>query len=216
MSYIIDLMISVMNAIEGVTHSWGLAIIGLTVLMRVALLPLTMMQARSTRAMAIIGPEQQRLQKKYKDDPELMNQKLMELYSEHKISPFSSCLGLALQFPILMAMIRSLGAHPALETATFLGLNLGSPPDPWWPLVLVAAGTTYLAMRFSPSMSAGAQQGSSQNVTMLVMLGLMAYFATKYASAVSLYIITANLVGVLERFVVYRGSGSGEGAGVKP
>ena len=173
------------------------------------------MQVRSARAMAIIGPEQQRIQKKYKDDPELMNQKLMDLYREHKISPFSSCLGLALQFPVLIAMIRTLGAHPALETATFLGLKLGSPPDPWWPLVLVAAGTTYLAMKFSPSMNAGAQQSGSQNVMMLAMLGLMAFFATKYASAVSVYIITANLVGVLERYVVPRGSANAGGANAK-
>ncbi len=215
MSYIVDLMISVMNAIEGVTHSWGLAIIGLTILVRLVVLPFTIMQVRSARAMAIIGPEQQRIQKKYKDDPELMNQKLMDLYREHKISPFSSCLGLALQFPVLIAMIRTLGAHPALETATFLGLKLGSPPDPWWPLVLVAAGTTYLAMKFSPSMNAGAQQSGSQNVMMLAMLGLMAFFATKYASAVSVYIITANLVGVLERYVVPRGSANAGGANAK-
>jgi YidC/Oxa1 family membrane protein insertase len=215
MSYIVNFMISVMNAIEGVTHSWGLAIVGLTILVRLVILPFTIMQVRSARAMAIIGPEQQRIQKKYKDDPELMNQKLMDLYREHKISPFSSCLGLALQFPVLIAMIRTLGSHPALETATFLGLKLGSPPDPWWPMVLVAAGTTYLAMRFSPSMNTGAQQGGSQNVMMLVMLGLMGYFATRYASAVSVYIITANLVGILERYVVPRGSVNAGGADAK-
>lgn len=215
MSYIVGFMISIMNAIEGVTHSWGLAIVGLTILLRLVLLPFTIMQVRSARAIALITPEQQRIQKKYKDDPELMNQKIMELYREHKVSPFSSCLGFALQWPILIAMIRALGAHPALETATFLGLKLGSPPDPWWPLALVAMGTTYLALRFSPSLNASQQQPGSQNVMAVAMVGLMAFFASRYAAAVSVYIITTNLVGILERYVIPMGNVNAGGASGK-
>ncbi len=205
MQYIVNLMIGIMDFFQGLTGSWGLAIIGLTATVRVAVLPFTIMQVRSARAMAVVTPEIQRLQKKYKDDPERLNLEMMDLYKQHKVSPFSSCLGLALQLPVLLAMVQALGKHPPLQEAVFLGLKLGSPPNPWWPIVLVSSATTYLSMRFSPSMNAGQQQGSSQNVMMLVMLALFGYFVTRYAAAVSVYIITTNVIGVLERFIMPRG-----------
>ncbi|MGI6642878.1 MAG: YidC/Oxa1 family membrane protein insertase [Bacillota bacterium] len=213
MSYISDGMIAIMDFVHGVTGSWGLAIVGLTVVVRVIMLPLTIMQARSNNALSIIGPEQARLQKKYKDDPERLNIEIMELYRKHKVSPFSSCLGLIIQFPILIAMIRSLDAHPVLKTSKFLGLELGKPGT--LPLVLAAILSTYLAMRFSPSMSAGQQQAGNQKVVIILMLGMMAFFAFRYSAAVAIYIITANLVGLLERLVVPSNLATPEGAATK-
>ncbi len=213
MSYVTNVMIAVLDFVHGFTGSWGLAVIGLTITVRLVTLPLTIMQARSNQVMAIITPEQNRLQKKYKDDPERLNMEIMELYRKYKVSPFSSCLGLVIQFPIIIAMIRSFDAHPVLKTATFFRLELGKPGT--WPLVVAAILSTYLAMRFSPSMASGQQQAGNQNVTMLLMLGMMAFFARKYSTAVSVYIITANLVGVLERLVVPRFSAAPEGASPK-
>ncbi len=213
MSYITNAMIAILDFVHRVTGSWGVAIMGLTVVVRLAMLPLTIMQARSNHALSIIGPEQTKLQKKYKDDPDRLNMEIMELYRKHKVSPFSSCLGLAIQFPILIAMIKSLDAHPVLKTATFLGLELGKPGT--LPLVLAAILSTYLAMRFSPSMSSGQQQAGNQNVMIILMLGMMAFFAFRYSTAVSVYIITANLVGLLERLVVPRYPATPEGAASK-
>ncbi len=210
MSYITDIMIRIMDFVFKVTGSWGLAIVGLTIVVRAVILPVTIIQARSNKAMSIITPEQTKLQKKYKNDPERLNLELMELYRKHKVSPFSSCLGLAIQFPVIIAMVRSLDAHPVLKTATFLNLELGKPGT--WPMVLTAILSTYLAMRFSPSMSSPQQQGGNQNVMMIVMLGMMAFFAFKYSAAVSVYIITANFVGLLERLVVPGARVTPEGA----
>lgn len=202
MSYIINGMIWVMDQIFKLTGSWGLAVIGLTLLTRLVVLPATIMQARSLRKLALIQPEQAKLQKKYKDDPERLNLEIMELYRRHKVNPATSCLGFAIQLPVLLAVIRSLDAHPALKDATFLNLTLGKPGN--WVLVALVVGSTYLATRFSPTMGTTQQQGSSQTAMTVVMLAIMGYFSMRYASAVSVYIITANVAGLLERFLVPR------------
>lgn len=68
-------------------------------------------------------------------------------------------------------------------------------------MAVVAALTTYISSRLSPTMGAG-QQGQGQNVMMIFMVGLMFYLGWKFASAVSLYITTANLLGIVEKFFV--------------
>lgn len=214
MSYVVNVMLGIIDFIYGVTSSWGLAIIGLTLLVRVLLLPITVIQTRSMQKMAIVTPEQQRLQKKYKDDPDRLNLEIMELYREHKVNPATSCLAPLLPFPVIIAMIRALGAHTGLQEAHFLGIALGQPA-PWF-LAVLAIGSTYLAMRLSPTMGAGAQQDEkTQKMMTIFMLGMMALFAFRYQAALSIYIISGNIFGTLERFVVPRPEVSAKGAKAK-
>jgi YidC/Oxa1 family membrane protein insertase len=156
-----------------------------------------------------IQPEATKIQKKYKDDPERLNMEIMDLYRRNKVSPWSSCLPMIIQFPVLIGMIRALDL-PDLASATFLGMALGKPGG--LVMAVAAVATTYLSMKFSPSMGAAGQQGGAQNATMLAMMGLMFFFSWKYSAAVSVYIITANLAGLLERFLVPRPEGAVEGA----
>lgn len=210
MDTIVNFLQNIMRSIYGFTGQWGLAIIGLTILVRVVILPLTVMQGRSAVKMQQIQPEATKIQKKYKDDPERMNIEIMDLYRRNKVSPWASCLPLLLQLPVLMGMIRAL-ALPDLASATFLGLALGQAGG--IVMAVAAVATTYLSMKFSPTM-AGTAQGGSQNVTMVAMMGLMFFFSWKYSAAVSVYIITANLMGLLERlFVPHPGVVASEGAG---
>lgn len=199
MTYIVTLLQSVMRFIYGATGQWGLAIISLTLLVRLVILPLTVIQGRSAVKMQQIQPEATKIQKKYKDDPERLNIEIMDLYRRNKVSPWASCLPLLLQFPVLIGMIRALDL-PDLAAASFLGLALGKPGG--IVMAVAAAGTTYLSMKFSPTMGGGTQQGGAQNTTMLAMMGLMFFFSWKYSAAVSVYIITANLAGLLERYLV--------------
>lgn len=215
MNYLVSAMQSIMRYVFEWTGNWGLGIIGLTVLVRVILLPLTITQGRSTVKMQAIQPEATKIQKKYKDDPERMNMEIMDLYQRNKISPWASCLPVVLQLPLLMGMIRALDL-PDLAQATFLGFTLGQPGG--WIMAIAAAATTFLSMKLSPTMGGGApQQGnarSSQNMMMIAMMGMMFYFAFRYSSAVTVYIITANLAGLVERYFVPRpGQITSEGAG---
>src|SRR5712671_1155449 len=136
--------------------SYGLAIILLTVAVRLVMLPLTIKQTRSMQEMQKLQPEVKRLQAKYKGgDRQKMNEEMMKLYKEHKVNPLGGCLPLLLQLPIFLALYRvfaGCGAHnvkvcPITEVGTkylpvgsaltkainsgkagFLGMNLGLAP----------------------------------------------------------------------------------------
>lgn len=213
MTYIIGIMHNVMKAIQGFTGAewgWGLAIIGLTLLVRLIILPLTVVQGRTNAAVQAMQPELNRLQKKYKDDPDRLNLEMMDLYKQYKVNPMMGCLlPLIIQWPILMAMIRALDYEPMKE-ARFLGLALGGQGGLLMGVIAVA--TTYLSMKFSPAMAGAAQEGKAQNASMIAMMGIMFYFSWKFSIAVSIYIITANLAGLLERYLVPRPATPSEGA----
>lgn len=88
--------------------SWGLAIVGLTVLIRAVLVPLTLKQFRSMQELQRLAPELKALQEKYKDDKQRQQQEIMSFYREHKVNPFASCLPLLLQLPVFIALFYML------------------------------------------------------------------------------------------------------------
>jgi len=87
-----------------VVGSYGIAIILLTIAVRIVLLPLSIKQTRSMREMQRIQPEVKKLQQKHKGDRQKMNEEMMALYKEHGVNPFGGCLPLLLQFPVLIAL----------------------------------------------------------------------------------------------------------------
>ncbi len=104
--------------------AWGLSIVGLVVVIRIALIPLFVRQINASRAMQLLSPELQAIQKKYKGktDPasrEAMSRETMALYSKHGTNPFSSCLPILAQSPIFFALFRVLYNMPALAAGTY-------------------------------------------------------------------------------------------------
>ena len=83
---------------------WGPAIIALTVVVRIVLIPLTIKQFRSMAALQQLAPEIKSLQEKYKGDRQRLNQEMMKFYQENKVNPFGSCLPLLLQMPVFLAL----------------------------------------------------------------------------------------------------------------
>jgi YidC/Oxa1 family membrane protein insertase len=90
------------------TTSWGLAIVGLTVLIRAILVPLTLKQFRSMQELQRLAPQLKELQEKYKDDKQRQQQEIMGFYKEHKVNPFASCLPLLLQLPVFISLFYML------------------------------------------------------------------------------------------------------------
>jgi YidC/Oxa1 family membrane protein insertase len=88
--------------------SWGLAIVGLTILIRAVLVPLTLKQFRSMQELQRLAPELKALQEKYKDDKQRQQQEIMSFYREHKVNPFASCLPLLLQLPVFISLFYML------------------------------------------------------------------------------------------------------------
>lgn len=129
--------------------SYGAAIILLTIVVKMCLYPLTVKQIKSMKAMQELSPKMKKLQEKYKDNPQLMQQKIGELYKDAGVNPLAGCLPLLIQMPILMGMYYSLFnfQYPSPEAAQFLWLPSMSEPDPTHILPVIAAVTTYWQTR---------------------------------------------------------------------
>ena len=101
-----SILVFIHNDVVG--GSWGLAIVGLTVVMRAVLLPLTLKQFRSMQELQRLAPQLKALQEKYKDDKQRQQQEIMGFYREHKVNPFASCLPLLLQLPVFVSLFYML------------------------------------------------------------------------------------------------------------
>jgi YidC/Oxa1 family membrane protein insertase len=104
-----EVIFVVLQQIEGVVGDWGLAIIVLTVLVRLALMPLTIKQTKSMYELQTLQPKIKDLQAKYKDDKEKLQEETLKLYQENKVNPFGGCLPMVLQMPLLIALYQVLG-----------------------------------------------------------------------------------------------------------
>ncbi|MFA5787137.1 MAG: YidC/Oxa1 family membrane protein insertase, partial [Actinomycetota bacterium] len=108
--FLFDVLVFFQRATEPLfaRQSWWMAIVLLTVAVRVVLIPLTIKQVRSTRAMQQVQPELKKLQAKHKGDKQKLNEEVMKLYREKGVNPLAGCLPLVLQFPIFIALYRML------------------------------------------------------------------------------------------------------------
>jgi YidC/Oxa1 family membrane protein insertase len=98
----------IMKFWHGLGFSWGMSIILLTCVIRLIILPLTFRQVRSMQGLQRLQPEIKKLQARYKDDRQRLNQEMMKFYQEHKVNPLSSCLPILLQLPFFLALFRML------------------------------------------------------------------------------------------------------------
>lgn len=116
-------MMWLLQALFGLTNSWGLAIILMTLLVRLAMHPLTQKQMVSMQKMQKLQPRMKVLQEKYKDDKETMNREVMALYKENKVNPAAGCFPLLIQLPIFILLYNVLTRH-GFADATFLTVQL--------------------------------------------------------------------------------------------
>lgn len=202
-----------------------LAIVVFTILVRLATMPLTLKQQRSTKAMQELQPELKKLQEKYKNDREKTAQAQMELYRQYGVNPLAGCLPLIIQFPILIGLYRAIVVTlaatplqlldlsgrlwvPELSNLVplqnkFLWLNL-AVPDPLYILPILVVATTWLQQKLlmpaTPSSSSGdksSDQAAQLSRQMMVIMPLMfGIFALSFASGLSIYFIGSNLIGI--------------------
>ncbi|MDT7697490.1 MAG: YidC/Oxa1 family rane protein insertase, partial [Pseudonocardiales bacterium] len=114
---ILQPLIDINEAILGFWHDqvgfgWGASIIGLTIVIRMLILPLTFKQVRSMQALQRLQPEMKKIQARYKDDKQRQQQAMMEFYKEHQVNPLGSCLPLILQFPFFIGLYQTLRSVP--------------------------------------------------------------------------------------------------------
>ena len=118
-----DLMMRLMELVHGFTGSWGLAIIVLTLIVRLLLHPLTKKQMTSMQKMQKLQPRIKMLQEKFKDDKESLNREMMALYKENKVNPAAGCLPLLVQLPVFILLYRVLTNYD-FSGVSFLWIRL--------------------------------------------------------------------------------------------
>ena len=101
---LIDVLHPVLRFFHDLTGSWGVAIIGLTVVVRLAILPLTFKGVKGMQELQRLQPQMKKLQERYADDRQRMQQEMMKLYQEHGVNPLSSCMPLLLQIPFFISI----------------------------------------------------------------------------------------------------------------
>ena len=106
---------------DSVGFSWGFSIIALTIVVRAALIPLTLKQFKSMQALQRLAPDIKELQAKYKDDKQRLNQEMMKFYQENKVNPFGSCLPLVLQLPVFFSLFYMLRKDLKLDICPGIG-----------------------------------------------------------------------------------------------
>jgi YidC/Oxa1 family membrane protein insertase len=105
------------------TGDYGLAIIALTIAMRILMIPLTVKQTKSMQEMQAIQPKLKALQEKYKNNKEKLQEETLKFYQENKVNPFGGCLPLIIQMPVFIALFKVLGAPPKGEAAPWNLVN---------------------------------------------------------------------------------------------
>lgn len=196
-------------------YGWGIII--LTFLVRLILFPTSISQVRSMETMKVITPKQKELQEKYRDKPEEMNRRLLELYREHKYNPLGGCLPLILQMPFFFAIIGLL-QNPAkfgidLTNVHFFGVLLtakGSMANIAGSLgnlvlAVLSGGTTYIQQKImSPQTQGTDTAGSMQSAFLYVMPIFFGFITFTMAAAFGIYWAAQNVFGILQQLVIVR------------
>ncbi|MCD8377746.1 MAG: YidC/Oxa1 family membrane protein insertase [Candidatus Gastranaerophilales bacterium] len=113
----VGLTIQVLKVLSDIAGSYGLGIIVLTVIVRMAMWPLSLSQQRSMKQMQSLQPRMKAIQERYKNDPQTMQRKMMEFYKEHNFNPMSGCFPLLIQMPIFILLYSSLMSPQFIQMA---------------------------------------------------------------------------------------------------
>lgn len=197
--------------------SWGWAIVGLTVVVRVALLPLTLRQFKSMQGLQRLQPEIKKLQEKYKDDKQRLNQEMMKFYQENKVNPLGSCLPLVAQMPIFIALFYMLqkdlrteicgqSAKPCEEIAKGSADFLFIPDltNKATGAVLVTLILLYIGSQVFSSLLMTVSADKNQRRIMLALPLVFVFFIINFPAGLIVYWITTNLWTIVQQAIVKR------------
>jgi YidC/Oxa1 family membrane protein insertase len=200
--------------------SWGTSIIALTVVVRAALLPLTLKQFRSMQRLAHLQPEIKKLQERYKNDKERLNQETMKFYRENKVNPFASCLPMVAQFPVFISLFYMLRvdlrydicpdvnpptvAHPQAcgaggEAQWFFIPDLTNRAT---GAVLIVLLVLYVASQLFSTLLMSTTTDKTQRMIFIAMPFFFVSFVWRFPAGLLLYWITTNLWTIVQQAIV--------------
>ena len=192
-------------------HKWvgnyGLAIMMMTVIIRLLMWPLTAKATQTTKRMQQLQGPLQELREKYKDNQEKLNKEMMKMWKEHGVNPFAGCLPVFVQLPIFFALFQMLRGASELRFASFLWIRDLSLPDtiatiagfPLNPLPIAMTATMYYLMRMTPMNMDPVQQ----KIYRLLPLVFIIFFYT-FSAGLTLYWTMSNCFSILQQYLTNR------------
>lgn len=181
--------------------NYGIAIILLTILIRLITFPLQYKSFKSMKKMQQIQPELQKIKEKYKDEPQRMQKETMELFKKAGANPLSGCLPLLLQMPFFFAIYRVLYSAVELVGAPFYGwIHDLSIHDPFYVLPVLMGLAMLAQQKLTPQTSVDPTQAK----IMMFMPVVFAFIMKSLPAGLVLYIFVSTVVGVLQQTIVYK------------
>lgn len=194
-------LLSLLKLFYRLTGNWGLAIILLTMMVRMLTFWPTHKQLVSGKKMARLAPKMAELKKKYGGDRERLGRETMNLYKSHGVNPLGGCLPALIQMPIWIALFSTLSYSVELYRSAFaLHIQDLSAPDPFYLAPLIMGAVMFLQMRMAPPGADPAQQKM-----MAVMMPVMfTGFSLFLPAGLAIYTLTSYLIGILHQLWVNR------------
>jgi YidC/Oxa1 family membrane protein insertase len=202
---------AVLVATHGVIPNYGVAIILITLVVRLLMFPIMQRQMRSMKRMGAMAPRMKEIQEQFKDDKERQSQEMMKLYKESGFNPLTGCLPMFLQLPVFIGLYYALQGAIALRQEPFFGWmhDLSAPEAlfvvpglelPVRLLPILMGGSMVLQARLTPT-TMDPVQARMMNTIMPVMFTFMFY---QFASGLVLYWLVSNLLGIAQQLLVNR------------
>ena len=203
-------LVWVLNFFNNLIPNYGVAIILLTILVKLLFWPLTHKSTVGMKKMQELQPKMKEIQAKFKDNPQRLQQETWALYREAKVNPMSSCLPMLIQIPVFIALFNVLRSAVELRYAPFLWIGDLSEPEAlfasWFPfgglniLPVLMAVSTGLQSAFTPSTG----DKSQQRMMMIFMPLMMLFMFYSFPSALSLYWFLSNLFSIVQMWIIRR------------
>ncbi len=187
------------------TPNWGLAIILLTLAIRLIMFPLQYKSTVSMKKLQLIQPELTKIREKHKEDPQRLQKESMELFKRSGANPVGGCLPLVLQMPVFFAFYKVLYSAVELVNAPFiLWIHDLSNKDPYYVLPVLMTGAMFLQQRLTPNTI----QDPMQKKVMMFMPLVFGFVMKDLPSGLSLYICVSTIFGILQQLMVFNAKGS--------
>ena len=200
-------MLWLINAINAIVMNYGVAIIIMTILLRLLMWPLTRKSYTSMAAMQKMQPEMQRIQKLYANDKQRMQMEMMKLYQTHKTSPMSGCLPMLIQIPIFFALYKALLISVQMRNAHFLWISDLAIMDPYFILPILMGVSMWLQQRLQSNVKKSADKNDVAAQTQRAMRWMPIIFTVMFAwmpAGLVLYWTVSNLFGILQMYIIKR------------
>lgn len=195
-------LFKLLTLIQSLVGNWGLAIIGVTLVVKAILYPLTKAQYTSMAKMRMLQPKLQEMRERFGDDRQRMSQEMMKLYKEEKVNPLGGCLPLLIQMPIFIALYWTFMEAVELRHAPFFGwIQDLSAQDPYYILPLLMGGSMYLLQKMSPTPVADPMQQKVMNFMPVIFTVFFLWFP----AGLVLYWLVSNLITIIQQQLIYRG-----------